>query len=572
MKKILLIAILCTSYSLYRAQSNGAKTNKDIPPTAVDSLKKKCSDRKNQVIVYDFQKGEYEESMLKPCIKVPTILKIKNVNPLYYSIQIEAADRSISYLNEDQQELVNYKIENRVEVEPLVEGKHFNLNNAILSSLNRKVDNKAETVSEYRESYVKTLDSLIKAGYDLTKTEEDIEKDSLQNEQLLETKNKLQEKIRTLEKSLLLLEKGDTKNNLFKEAVNGRLLVLNESFELLKDQVNKIIKINQNYNNYLDKISSPFLTSAEYIKIRNASPSGTTSIVENSYLLNTKNLAYGYKINNDYPQLRQRFFTDLNKLIYHLNSNNNGTVEQNLIVTFVTQEVERMRMEVVEFEKIVTEINLSKRLNQVEIFDRILKDDKNYQYVSHPIQGIGDYLEFKISIKSRKKQQNYFSSEEKDFRYFEYLKGGMRLDFSAGVVFNFGTQTNTYTISDDIIAESSNNRFMPDLGIFVHSSFRGNAITTFGLSLGTSLDLGKFDINSIYVGPSVLIGKKDKFIFTAGPAFRNVEELRPNYQIGSKAGTSNPVDIVTENFKIGIFFAISYNLTTKQKGVMEFSK
>src|SRR5690606_10187719 len=136
-------------------------------------------------------------------------------------------------------------------------------------------------------------------------------------------------------------------------------------------------KVNQNYNNYLEKVASPYMTAARYEKLEKGSQDVTSTEIENAFVLNKSKLSYGYKLNNDYPQLRQKFFTNLNTLVFHLNSNSDGSKSQNLFVTLVTQEIERMRLEVVDFEQIVGDINLSKRLNQVEILNRILKDPAN---------------------------------------------------------------------------------------------------------------------------------------------------------------------------------------------------
>jgi hypothetical protein len=66
-----------------------------------------------------------------------------------------------------------------------------------------------------------------------------------------------------------------------------------------------------------------------------------------------------------------------------------------------------------------------------------------------------------------------------------------------------------------------------------------------------------------------LIGKKQKFILTAGPSFRQVDVLKDNYEtdtlypIGDFSDTSQ---LTSKQFKIGGFFGITYNLTQKQRG------
>lgn len=51
--------------------------------------------------------------MVKPCYKVPTILKITNINPLFYNIQIQADDKVIDYLNTELTEQTKQKSRNQ---------------------------------------------------------------------------------------------------------------------------------------------------------------------------------------------------------------------------------------------------------------------------------------------------------------------------------------------------------------------------------------------------------------------------------------------------------------------------
>lgn len=88
----------------------------------------------------------------------------------------------------------------------------------------------------------------------------------------------------------------------------------------------------------------------------------------------------------------------------------------------------------------------------------------------------------------------------------------------------------------------------------------------FGFSLGASIDLTSLNLNSFFPGISLLIGKKEKTIFTVGPAFKKVNQIKSIYDTNTIYDTSIQVaDITSEQFKIGWFVGISYNLTSKQK-------
>jgi hypothetical protein len=163
----------------------------------------------------------------------------------------------------------------------------------------------------------------------------------------------------------------------------------------------------------------------------------------------------------------------------------------------------------------------------------------------------------------------------------EYTRGGVRFDFSTGVVFNFGGNNNEYEIKDVFAVEdganvnkkeivlTSKNDFTPMLSGMFHTSFRRSGMWAIGLTLGASLNVETFQLNSLFPGVSILIGKKQKFILTAGPSFRQVDVLKDNYEtdtlypIGDFSDTSQ---LTSKQFKIGGFFGITYNLTQKQRG------
>lgn len=54
-----------------------------------------------QQIIYDFAKGKYDKYDIKPKRGKPVSLKIKNINPLFYEINIKSEDKTISYQNLD---------------------------------------------------------------------------------------------------------------------------------------------------------------------------------------------------------------------------------------------------------------------------------------------------------------------------------------------------------------------------------------------------------------------------------------------------------------------------------------
>lgn len=260
---------------------------------------------------------------------------------------------------------------------------------------------------------------------------------------------------------------------------------------------------------------------------------------------------------------------EMNKLIRKLKE-----LEPNhYLLLLLDNESERIKNSVQDISIKFKEINLKKKLNQVEIIDRLLRDEKTYSCESTPIQGTADYLQFDITIKPKGDYKETLSNEKsKTFKHFEYLKGGVRYDFSVGVLFDFLTKDHTYEILNKDIVESSKNQFSPNLSGIIHASFRENGYFAFGVSFGLSLDVQKFDINLLFPGVSLLVGKRDKVIFTLGPSFRKITELKSQYRDENNRKNVTIEDISSatiQNFKVGMFFGITYNLTNKQRAALK---
>lgn len=533
--------------------------------------KKKCSERKYQIIEYDLKNGVFDEAMIKPCQKVPTVIRIKNVNPIYYSIEVKAADKIISNANEDVSEIQSQKPEISPTPKMLSEVKNYTIDTNLLTFAKSERSSVAPNQkSEYKEVAKKFEDS----GKRRISLEEEIKNaTAVVQTQKIQEKENLNAEIDLLEQEMRKLEAKDNSNELFIEGVIQRVGSLNQLHAVLVNNLTSIIKVNENYNNFLDKVISSEMTYDEYQLLVDSTKAATIKKpIESTFLLEQKNLNFGYTISNLFRENQKNLINNLNNFLFYINSSdlkNNPRGEA--VLASVLKETERMKAQAAEYDRIVNEINLPKKLNQVEKINRVFQDPVNFEYTSAPIQGLEDFLEFNVEIKSRKNSDELYVNEEKEFRYFEFLKGGIRLDFSAGAVFNFGTQNYVYNIDNNKIVEESKNQFMPDLGVFFHSSFRENGNSAFGFTLGTSLNLATFDINSIYAGTSLLLGKKDKFIFTVGPAFRSVEQLKKNLSVGSTTSATDPQELMIKNFRIGGFFAISYNLTQKQKGQIKIN-
>lgn len=568
------------------------------------SVKSFAQDKKDeQMIIYDFAKGDYEKSDIKPKRGKPVSLKIKNINPFFYEINIKSEDKSISYQNTDldfaKKTLDEIQQNNYYKMQ---ESFVFAEENVTFLATDKISTNKIETLNA---KYLEIEESQLIIN-DLVEKSEKIEKKINEINSNADNKNGKEELIKELKKkndSILLFKKNILKEkneinkivsksedeNLIKGNINKRIEILNTVYNKYINVAREIIKLNQNYNNYIDKVISPELTYSMYDKIltnqeinnyikkckekkesQKLCDSLYTKVlpIESTFFLSKENLDYAYGVFKVYPKFYQSVISETNDFISFLNySNVNSLESSDFLKSVLIKDIERIQKSIKIADDVVQKINLSKKLNQIEILDRVFRDEKTFEYVSGPIQGEEDYIEFDVNIKSKRNlTETYSVNNDKSFNYFEYITGGIRFDFSIGTIFDFGTIDKKYTLdSNNIIQRLNNNKYNPTIAGIFHASFRNTSDYAFGFSLGTSFNTD-FSFNSIFPGISLLMGKRNKIILTAGTSFRLVDDLKANYSEGmSLTNSLADEDLLTKNFKIGFFIGISYNLTPKQK-------
>lgn len=563
-------------------------------------------------IVYDFSSGYFENKKLTVRRGEPVSLKIKNINPFFYEIVIKREDKEIAFQNTDieaaKKTLDEIQQNNYYKIQ---ENFVFDESYVNLSQLTQKPEDNARVQSLQSKNY--ELDSLELLIQKLINEKKDIEEKIkaidlpvdasdkvVLNDYQIKKKNTEdsiydnQQKLLKLKSEKQQIESQSNDINLLKVNINKRVEDLNKIYIEYIKVSRDIIKYNQNYNNYIDKVISPELTcemyesilkngknNALYKKCRDGNnDSECTRLlnsvlppeIETTFFLNKENLDYAYGVFKYYPNVYQDLIEKVNDFISYLNYGTlNSTNEGGTLKSMVARELERIQKSIKNVDDVIQKINLSKKLNEVEILDRLLRKPETFEYVSAPIQGEEDYLEFDVIIKSKRNLSNtYHINNDKSFKYFKYITGGIRFDFSVGTVFDFGTIDKKYTLdSESKIQRLDNNKYNPTIAGIFHASFRNSKSVAFGFSLGASFTTG-LSFNSIFPGVSLLMGKRNKIILTAGPSFRLVDELKSNYKEGMTLNNSlADSDLLTKNFRIGGFFGISYNLTPKQKDVLK---
>ncbi|KAF2519145.1 hypothetical protein E0W68_05075 [Flavobacterium salilacus subsp. salilacus] len=620
MKKIILLLTLIVSCAMYAQDETMIKLNKktDSLNTAIkkavkekksvkkvlDSIGKKAIKNSEmsyidttQTIIYNFKTKEYTKSNVHPRVGEPLVFKIKNINRLAYDIKIQSEDVAIAdeYFNNEIKSIVSEnkssassEIITEANIPSLDLNKDSFKNQTEEDSVNQAIliKNKIESLNLKLKSLEELRPKLVEL-YDIESL-----KDSLKSENLAQEEEIIKNRINTLlgitetdldkiktklndeiESTLADIENEQktlkTTNELYQKLYQAFTNLIN-NYTTITKEYQRMVELERDYATFRTLALDPLLTKKKYI-----------DNLENGIFI-SKNKLNQEKI-VEYENLLNSFYTQYN-IVYN---------DWNLMNELTKDAAENIRLKYQiiknEVDKIKNAINpteLSKSYIKVMAMDKILRDDKCYEMASSPIQPQEDYVTFKVNITHRDKNDMAEYNDNREFTYMEYTKGGVRFDFSTGVVIDMGFDNEKYglrnesyididgnTVNGKQIVVTDRNRFSPNLAGMFHASLRGSRPLTFGLTLGASLNVETFQLNSIFPGVSVLWGKKQKFIFTTGPAFKLVKSLKENYQGGFKNRTVYPetefgdnFELTSDQYRIGWFFGITYNLTSKQKG------
>lgn len=531
-----------------------------------NSIDCKNTTNSTQKIVYDFSKGEFDTSYIKPKQMIPTVFKIKKINPIFYKITIESDNKVISYENSDIQQIKDAASKLEKSSETFIPEKLI-INTSYLS-----LPDKSNI--DYSPALKNLIGQELKLEAEIKKLEAELK---LQDE---EDQNNSQKIIIGKKYELDLLHisikqslSESNKTEYYLTEIKKNVEKINRSYKEVMNSATEIQIIVNNYNNFIDKITIPDLDYEKFNTLKKCSASDNKSCFGNTVLLDKEKLNSFYGVNRYFYESYRNFLDVYNNFelkdnLFQLKSTSK---EYTPIVDNILSEIERLRNSAAEVNDKITNFNLAGKLNNVEILVEKLSKEGNYEYVSAPIQGTEDYLEFDVKVENRySNTEKYTFNSEKSFKHFEYLRKGVRFDFSVGTVFDFVNKDKEYEIQNNIIKQTSDNKFTPVLAGIFHASFRQTGNAAWGFSLGGALDVTNFNINSVFPGVSVLFGKKDKVIITVGPSFKKITELKANYKINEEVDPDVSIDnLKTNNFKIGMFVGISYNLTNRQKDLIK---
>ena len=157
------------------------------------------------------------------------------------------------------------------------------------------------------------------------------------------------------------------------------------------------------------------------------------------------------------------------------------------------------------------------------------------------------------------------------------IKGGVKIDFSAGLFFHYNLYDDQYKFvklsdtSKQVVKENNAYDFIPNLGVLFNLYFRSTSSIKPTVNIGVGTNVEKL---YYYLGLGVLIGKSERIGIHGGLVGGTVKRISNEYKNGQVVYQSidmEPTVVPMQSkdpFQMGLFIGFSYNLTGKNEEKM----
>lgn len=203
------------------------------------------------------------------------------------------------------------------------------------------------------------------------------------------------------------------------------------------------------------------------------------------------------------------------------------------------------------------------------IIQKFYTIDLNVYTLPIDVQGKNiDVVEFKLRRFNRETKL-----EDKDFvgtPYNIWIKGGLKIDVSAGLFFTslydseLSTKDDPAIAGNKIITLKNGGDYDLAFGSTINTYMRMNSWVVPTLNFGAVITQNQK--LQILLGGGLIFGKQERIIFSGGLTMGKVTRIADSYSVGGSYNLGNSGDVPTQDqFKFGHFFGITYNLTKVKK-------
>ena len=195
-----------------------------------------------------------------------------------------------------------------------------------------------------------------------------------------------------------------------------------------------------------------------------------------------------------------------------------------------------------------------------QVWEEIQSDIFTYKFP--PVQAEGD--EVQVDIEVLRSDDSFGPTRYKRLSQKIPVSGGWKV--SGGLALNYGVLVNTpysYTLIDNVIVADELDAFTPTIASLAHVYKQ----TTRNVNLGGSFGIGfplfggtSGQTISFFLGPTVILGKQQKFLISGGLMGAKVNRLSSGFMPGDVIESTINGIPTNDRYELGDFIGISYDL------------
>ncbi len=228
------------------------------------------------------------------------------------------------------------------------------------------------------------------------------------------------------------------------------------------------------------------------------------------------------------------------------------------------------------FQKSLSDFDGIKMIGQINFMINMISEENfSVSYETHSITENADYIryraEFKPNVLANAIPQGVAPANlEISFK----VRGGWKYDVSSGFVLDIGLKDPSYYFdktSDPsgktvtLRQNGDGGNVTPSLAAFLNGYKRTSSNVKIGGAFGLGLsNNARF---RLYLGPSIILGRKERIVISSGVSFGAISRLSNGYFVSQVLNNDStlPTEVPTvlDKFQFGGYFGIGFNLTGK---------
>lgn len=211
------------------------------------------------------------------------------------------------------------------------------------------------------------------------------------------------------------------------------------------------------------------------------------------------------------------------------------------------------------------------KINTILSLYAVMNNNRNFEFESDILVAKKDEVRYKIAIVPEE-LNSCGGINKKTSEVIIRTKGGLKIDFSTGLFLMGGSEEflgktyyweNIDATTRKIVAAERGTRLQLGIGAMVHFYKRTYKMVKPAFSAGASTTANFDDLN-FHIGPSLIVGDKDRIIISTGLALKSAKVLDRQLKTDhayNKEESPDDIPTVSQFPKAGWFIGVTYNIS-----------